>query len=155
MSIPMRRTLFRRLPAPHTNLLSSQSVTSSGSMWTSLAARGECDHRSRSTGSWRTCNSLQMGSTLSRRSSTAAQVFQRPSIFIAAAVMAACGVALIATLAVVVTVMGFTRYLKINAARRSDDCCRHHVEQREPHNHTVNTTCRPSEAAAVKNPRSS
>lgn len=44
---------------------------------------------------------------------TVAQVFQRPSIFIAAAVTAACGVALVATLAVIVTVMGVTQNLQL------------------------------------------
>lgn len=44
---------------------------------------------------------------------TVAQVFQRPSIFIAAAVTAACGVALVATLAVIVTVMGVTQNLQM------------------------------------------
>ena len=44
---------------------------------------------------------------------TVAQVFQRPSIFIAAAVTAACGVALVATLAVIVTVMSVTQNLQL------------------------------------------
>ncbi|UOQ61181.1 hypothetical protein MUN76_04210 [Leucobacter rhizosphaerae] len=44
---------------------------------------------------------------------TIAQVFQRPSIFIAAAVTAACGVALVATLAVVVTVLSVTQNLQL------------------------------------------
>ena len=44
---------------------------------------------------------------------TVAHAFQRPSIFIAAAVTAACGVALVATLAVIVTVMGVTQNLQL------------------------------------------
>lgn len=44
---------------------------------------------------------------------TIAQVFQRPSIFIASAVTAACGVALVATLAVIVTVLSVTQNLQM------------------------------------------